>query len=195
MDTIQLLKQEINQTLDSLHDFAKWKLIMTAALAAAALGLTAGGRPIYMLMLAIPYACAYVDLNCYQYLIRITVIARCLRELSTDEVLRLYECQCEELRKKYEVFDLGLYAQVGVSLAISTIAPIWALVFIAHDKSRLDFFASIGVWMLGLYLVYALWRHYRRKNKAAETGELPDTRALMEKLAGRGKAVTNPPLV
>src|SRR5271165_1722692 len=105
--TLQLLKQEINQSTDTLHDLAKWKLIVVSALAAAALGLTPSGHGHYSLVLLIPYACAYVDLNCYQHLIRIAVIARFLREhrgSGGDGLLQLYECQCEELRRKYGVF-------------------------------------------------------------------------------------------
>ena len=60
METTVLLKEEINQTLESLHDFAKWKLIVTAALAATALRLTGDGtrlQPSWLLLL-VPYACA-----------------------------------------------------------------------------------------------------------------------------------------
>jgi hypothetical protein len=123
MQTSQLLKKEINQTVESLHDFAKWKLIVTAAIAAAALGLMGqGNQPVYWLLLFIPYACAYVDLNCYQYQIRITVISRFLRQLCEDKALGDYERLCEELRIRDNVFDLGKYAQVGASLFISIIA-------------------------------------------------------------------------
>ena len=87
MNTYHLLKKEINQTIKSLHDFAKWKLIVTSAIAAAALGLAPGtaGAPLYWLFLFTPFACAYIDLNCYQYLIRITVISRYLRENTSAE--------------------------------------------------------------------------------------------------------------
>jgi hypothetical protein len=56
METSHLLKEEINQTLDSLHDFAKWKLIVTSALAGAGFGLTSGATsaPHYSLLLFIP---------------------------------------------------------------------------------------------------------------------------------------------
>jgi hypothetical protein len=176
METSHLLKEEINQTLDSLHDFAKWKLIVTSALAGAGFGLTSGATsaPHYSLLLFIPYACAYVDLNCYQYLIRITVLARCLREHGEDRLLHIYERECSALRKRYGVFDLGKYAGVGASLAVSLVAPLFAVVKFSALKD-FNFYLSILVWVLGVSLVYCLWLVFKRKDHLADTGKIPDT--------------------
>jgi hypothetical protein len=192
VDTLQLLKQEINQSTDSLHDFAKWKLIVTSALAAAALGLTTRGKPYYSLVLLIPYACAYVDLNSYQHLIRIAVLARFLREQGGDKYLRNYERQCEELRTSGTgVFNLMIYGQLLSSLAMSIVAPFWALVSFAGRQSwRAEWeslptcfrYTLVGlwivIWLLGVCLVLGLWVHYRSKDKATRTKPLKDEAPL-----------------
>ncbi|HYL11382.1 MAG TPA: hypothetical protein VEU31_11650 [Candidatus Acidoferrales bacterium] len=171
METTHLLKQEINQTLDSLHDFAKWKLIVTSALAGAALGLNKDTSrvPPYWLLLFIPYVCAYVDLNCYQYLIRITAIARWLREHGEeDKHLKSYERLCEQLRVKYGIFNLGQYAGVGASLTISILAPAIAVHQFAGEKR----YVGVSFWAFGIALIIALWLYFRSKNKDASTGEI-----------------------
>jgi len=174
METSHLLKGEINQTLDSLHDFAKWKLIVTSALAAAGFGLSANqDKPHYWLLLFIPFACAYVDLNCYQYLIRITVLARALREHSEDALLRTYERECEELRERYGIFGLGKNAGVGASLAVSIVAPGFAVAAFSATKN-VSFYVALSVWAVGIVLIVALWRFFLRKNEAADKGEIPD---------------------
>jgi hypothetical protein len=173
METSHLLKGEINQTLESLHDFAKWKLIVTSVLAGAGFGLTssANSTPHYELLLFIPYACAYVDMNCYQYLIRITVLARALREHGEDKLLDAYERECSELRRKYGIFDLGKSAGVGASLAVSIVAPFFAVW--AFRASEIKFYLSLVAWILGVALVYGLWRFFKRKDHWADTGRIP----------------------
>jgi len=171
--TSELLKGEINQTLKSLHDFAKWKLIVTSALAAAAFGLTStGGQARYWMLLLIPYACGYIDLNCYQYLIRITVISRSLRMASkTDEGLARYESLCHELRQR-GVFSLGEYAEVAVSLAISLVAPLFAVFQFQQDKRPLEMCLAAAFWLLGVLSVIGLWLYYKGKNRVAETDKV-----------------------
>jgi hypothetical protein len=169
MSTIHLLKAEINQTLESLHDFAKWKLIVTSALAAAAFGLTSSSaNSQYWFLLFIPYACAYIDLNCYQYLIRITVLARSLRDpANTDADLVRYEALCDGFRKR-GVFSLGEYAQVAVSLAISLVAPPFAVIQFRIKHQPIRMWLSIIFWLLGMLAIVVLWRYYKRKNALAD---------------------------
>ena len=171
MNTNHLLKKEINLTIKSLHDFAKWKLIVTSAIAAAALGLAPGQsrQPIYWLFLFTPFACAYIDLNCYQYLIRITVISHFLRKNASpeDPVLQLYEKQVDMLRRNYNIFDLGQYAQIGVSMFIS-VAPVFAVVQFVHEQRRVAVVLALVAWAIGVFFVWYLWRHYLRKNADAD---------------------------
>jgi hypothetical protein len=179
METTHLLKGEINQTLESLHDFAKWKLIVTSALAAAAFGLTSSGtNSQYWFLLLIPYACAYIDLNCYQYLIRITVIARALRQAAkTDEDLARYEELCDDLRRR-GVFSLGEYAQVAVSLAISLVAPPFAVAQFQIKCQPIRMWLALISWVLGIFLAVFLWRYYKRKNDVADPPALKPVAAV-----------------
>lgn len=113
MESIRLLKQEINDTFASVHDMVKWKLGVCAALGAAGLGLNTSGdkhHPYYLLLLLIPFVCTYTDLYTYQYQIRILVIAQFLRRQTTDAVLRDYELWCTTARKDG---DFGLWHLAG----------------------------------------------------------------------------------
>ena len=170
METTHLLKGEVNQTLESLHDFAKWKLIVTSALAAAAFGLTsAAATTRYWLLLFIPFACAYIDLNCYQYLIRISVIARSLRGVAaSDADLAHYEQLCDELRE-CGVFSLGEYAQVAVSLAISLVAPAFTVLQFRSANQPIGMWIAIAFWALGVFSVLILWWYYKRTNNIVKT--------------------------
>jgi len=177
MDTHLDLKQEIARTLDSLHDFAKWKLLVTSALAAAALGLTSGksATPPDWLLLFVPYACAYVDLNTYQYVIRILVIARFLREHpGGDQALQEYERYCEGLRSQHRMFAFGEYAQVGSSIAFSLLAPVLAVTHFAEVRDTLGLSLAIATWALGLMLVLGIFLQYKRKCAAVVTSKIED---------------------
>src|SRR5438034_6870926 len=101
VDSLNLLKQEINQTLESEHDFAKWKLIVAAALGGVALGLDKSGSAHIWLLLLIPFACAYIDLHLSQYQARILVLAQFIRHYQAsghgedvDNTLSDYEKYC-----------------------------------------------------------------------------------------------------
>jgi hypothetical protein len=163
MDTGNLLKQEINTTMEDLHDFAKWKLIAVSSLAAAGLGLA---QPVlqaklFWLLVFVPYACAYVDLNCYQYLLRIFLIAKVLRKSADDQLLNAYEQQCETQRNK-GFFGLGIFAQLGSSLAFSVVLPGFAL----PQFLRMSFVTSasaFGVWLLGTVSVIACYVSFGKK--------------------------------
>jgi hypothetical protein len=62
--TLILLKEEINKTNEAEHDLAKWKLGVTAALGAAALGVGKDGSPPYWLLLSIPL---FAPMSTYSY--------------------------------------------------------------------------------------------------------------------------------
>src|SRR5437879_5385022 len=121
---LNLLKEEINKTMEAEHDLAKWKLGVTAAMGTAAFGL-AKGSPNYWLLLLVPFVCAYVDLYAYQYQLRIHVIARFLREHAEgDVVLQTYEKECEKWRSQ-DIFSLGNWAGLGCSLGASVLGPVF----------------------------------------------------------------------
>ena len=159
--TVALLKEEINKTLESEHDLAKWKLGVTAALGATAFGLTKQSDPNYWLLLFVPFVCVYIDLYVYQYQSRIKVIANFLRlNAEGDGLLQKYEKECERLRGE-NVFSLGNWAGLGCSLGASILGPAFYLVRNMHDilANRLLVSHAIAgvVWLVGLGLIIYLW--------------------------------------
>jgi len=193
METLRLLKQEINDTEQLEHDFAKWKLIVAASLGGAALGL-GEEHPHYWLLLFIPFVCAYIDLHCYQYEERVVVISRFLslyRQRSgaqdeDDAALQAYETHCARLRGK-RVFDLGEYANLAASTILSIIAPAIAVAASATlrravSSEAINTFTSI--WLLGVVLIITQWLYHKNRLKKlaerftwtedADTEHLPD---------------------
>jgi len=160
--TVTLLKEEINKTLESEHDLAKWKLGVTAALGAAAFGLTKDSNRNYWLLLFVPFVCAYIDLYAYQYQSRIRVIAHFLRDNPEgDGLLQKYEKECERLRGE-NVFSLGNWAGLGCSIGASVLGPVFYLVQNSREivSGGLASHATAGiVWLMGLGLIVYLWRY------------------------------------
>lgn len=163
MESLNLLKQEINQTMEDEHDFAKWKLIVAATLGAAALGFDKAAAPHYWLLLFIPYVCAYIDLHLYQYQARILVLAKFIRNYSAagaanaDNALQDYEKNCKTLRKAH-FFDLGQAANFAASLGLSIVAPLIA--FVAYSGSNQPIkptCSAVIIWVVGFVIICILW--------------------------------------
>lgn len=174
MDTSNLLKQEANKTLEDLHDYSKWKLIVASALTATALELS--GWPVGLspwLLVFVPYACAYIDLNCYQYLLRIFLIAKVLRSSSDDSLLSEYEKQCETYREK-GVFGFGLFAQIGSSIIFSIVTLVFAVGRLIIDKIELQNLGDLNlsalpvIWLVGLVPVILCYTSFNKKAKLLE---------------------------
>jgi hypothetical protein len=166
MDGSDRLKEEIGKTLEDLHDFAKWKLIVVAALISTALGLLEPKRSFApWLLVFVPYACAYVDLNCYQYLLRIFLISKVLRSHGDDSpLLSEYEKQCERYRKK-GFFSFGLFAQVGCSLVFSLVPLGFAADrFRVGEVSLLSVRPLIATWLVGVALIVLCYYVFERKS-------------------------------
>jgi hypothetical protein len=164
---LNLLKQEINKTNEQEHDFAKWKLGVTAALGVAAFGLAKDSNPNYWLLLLVPFVCAYIDLYAYQYQFRILVIARFIREYPEgDAILNKYEQEVEKLRK-HGVFSLGTSAGIGCSLGATVLGPAFYFLDRRHhadSDTLLVCPAAAGViWLLGALLVVFLWWRFRNQ--------------------------------
>lgn len=165
VESDSLLKTEINQTLGDLHDFSKWKIIVVSALAAAAMGLgvKAQNATDWLLVFA-PYACAYIDLNCYQYLLRVLLIAKVLRESSSDVLLLEYENQCESCRQK-GFYGLGLFAQLGCSLAFSTILPVLGYIrSVSATAESWELISLLVAWVIGLCAVVLFYLDFKRRS-------------------------------
>lgn len=169
METGHLIKQETNFSLESLHDFAKWKLIVASGLAAAGLGLN-GPQGKAWLLLLIPYACAYIDLYSYQDLIRIIVVSQFFKNHSDDAILRAWEEHTQKLHKQYGVWRLGYHAQIGGSLVLS-LAPVITCIEFFVTKHWGWLGVAIPMWIAGVCLSIGLWRYYEGILKAASDPE------------------------
>jgi hypothetical protein len=171
-ENVALLKQEINGTFESIHDFAKWKLIVTAALGAAALGVTSppGADHNYSLLLFIPFVCAYIDLYSYQYQVRILVLARFLRDQAEDPVLQRYERSCRDHRE-HNAFDLWRWAGTSASFVMAALAPLVAFAQFYRKHQRWNEVLSVAVLIGGLVLMEYLRRSYEQKADDLDTVE------------------------
>lgn len=185
LESIQLLKQEINQTQEDEHDLAKWKLIVTAALGAAALGAnplshaTPSESQLWLLLL-IPFVCAYIDLYDYQYRLRVLLIAQFIREQGQDSILTRYEAACDRLRQGNSgFFSLGNAASLGSSIGLSALGPVLYLAQpndhhpAARALESLHDFAFL-IWLLGVALVLTLYLVFRRKSSKTPLPAEPD---------------------
>ena len=161
-----LLKEEINKTQDAEHDLAKWKLGVTAAMGAAAFGLSKDNSPSYWLLFLVPFVCAYVDLYDYQYRLRTLVIAKFLRERAGDPVLAEYEERCTKERHE-RVFDLGTMAGISSSIGASIFGPVFYFL-IPHtgpDTLLVSPAYALVIWIVGVGLVIGLYANFRRKER------------------------------
>lgn len=168
--TLTLLKQEINQTLESEHDLLKWKLAVTAALGAAAFGLAEKALPRPWLLVCVPFVCAYIDLYAYQYQARIRVIARFLRlNPGGDWLLQKYEIECQRFRGM-GIFSLGSRAGFGCSIGASVLGPIFYAAHNLNDiKGSIRLHAAGGaVWLVGVVLIISLWYSARAQTAKFE---------------------------
>ena len=176
----QLLKGEINTALGRLHDFAKWKVVLISTLVATALGLSSsqGQSEHYWLLFLVPYACAYVDLHGYQYMNRILVLSKYLRTVSAevdtgDTVLQGYEEYCYRLRNKTaytaHVFDLGEWTNLGSSVVVSIISPLYAINRVDHSSFPLLLSPWI-IWVCGGIFVVGtfVWHLVSRRKLESE---------------------------
>jgi hypothetical protein len=177
-ESTRLLKEEINKTNDVENDLAKWKLVVAAALGAAAIGLGQNHQsdtdPRWLL-LVIPFVCAYIDLYGYQNSLRVLVIAQFLRGAGADPTLQKYEEKCDRLRqtksKVSKVFALAGEAGIASSIGLSVIAPALYVVTRSEGKglglwkalSSVVNGANIGIlllWLFGVLLIVGLRLHY-----------------------------------
>jgi len=170
------LKEEINETTQSEHDFDKWKLIVVAAIGAAALGMGKdASENHYWLMLCIPFVCAYIDLHSYQLQTKIMIIARFIREHGEeDATLQNYEKICYQLHETGNSFYLGQYANLSASIILSMLAPALAVARYWGRIGRLDANAWIAniLWAVGILLIVVLRLYHVRVIKRVNTTEV-----------------------
>lgn len=174
-----LLKQEINKTSEDLHDFAKWKLISISTIASVGLGLSTDHAASPWILLVIPYICAHIDLNCYQYLLRNFVISKFLRTSKADKILSNYEEQCEFYRGR-GIFGPGLCAQFCCSFtssAILTAIPLGRFVLDAPNEQKLG--SALVAWLIGLSVVLGVYLSFVKKRDLLNVEPPTDFRSVV----------------
>jgi|HubBroStandDraft_5_1064220.scaffolds.fasta_scaffold563432_2 hypothetical protein len=117
-DLVGSLRSEIVESIKIRADFLKWKIVLIAALGAAALGLTNHDQATPELLGFIPLVCAYVDVLCIHTDLRIFVIAKFLRNSGTSSNAdsAWYERVCYEHRKALVLEHAAL---VGMTFLMS----------------------------------------------------------------------------
>jgi hypothetical protein len=209
MDSVlNLLKQEINATTETGHDLAKWKLVVTAALGVTALGLVKESSPNYRLLLLVPFVCVYIDLYAYQLQLRVSILARFLREHPAEDpgLLQKYEDWCEKLRNPRQrsfslpvfsrrffslhVFSLEDWAGFGCSVVVSACGPIFYIAQHWDDRGLLSgsHWRAGMIWAVGVVLIVILFWYSRREleklrigsssSQAAAAWQEPSARSL-----------------
>jgi hypothetical protein len=183
VESLNLLKQEINQTLESEHDFAKWKLIVVAALGGAALGPGKDAKPQAWILLFIPFACAFIDLHLSQYQARILVLAQFIRSYVpgggaavVDTTLRDYEEYCGSLRlQKKHIFDLGQFANSIASIGLSMAAALVAMAASWKWPPAIDvhFWLGGGIWVAGIAAICIVWISNGRRLDQIKKAKIP----------------------
>jgi hypothetical protein len=127
----QGLRTEIIDAEKARADFQKWKLVLVAALGAAALGVGASDpKPMPLLLCGIPLVCGYVDLLCKHITLRILVIGTYLRKLNEandppDQYLD-YEGFVQRARKKFNPYGLEDWVMHGSTFVLSALVASYA---------------------------------------------------------------------
>jgi phosphorylase kinase alpha/beta subunit len=136
------LAEEILEAQKTRATLLQWKLLLVAALGAAAFGLTPGGGGRFMLLLSlIPPVAAYVDLLCSNLNLRMLLIGRFQAEQQHDP----YETFVHPRRMAFVLEDWALY---GSSYLLS------ALVLLAGGVLLLaQLPGNLRTWLIGLSLV------------------------------------------
>ena len=112
------LPDEIREAHQTGADYLKWKLIIVAALGAAALGLTDKGQPMFILLALIPFVCIYVDLLCADLAYRVIIIGTFYAEMRHD----LYERYTQRNRNLYQSGDWAVhYSTYGICFVVAAV--------------------------------------------------------------------------
>lgn len=189
---IEAFREEIIETQKARSDLLKWKLVITAALAAVGLGVTtsSSNKPsvdIDLALCLIPFVCAYVDLLCYHLNLRMFVINKFFKRIKTtnksqiqtnksqvhDDLLRSirlihdYEETCEKVRFAFELESSTLkWSSIVLSLLVI------AYSYYANTRINAIWFLLAGI--LGVIMAYLSERVYEYKCKELERKDLPE---------------------
>lgn len=167
-----LLKEEINQTHQTIYDIAKWKLILVSSISGLSLGLTVEKqtRDFHLLLLIVPLVCAYSDLVYYQNLLRIFVLATFLRtRKAASDVVVEYEQFVQKTRRK-KVFNFELSSQLLSSLVFSFGAILSVYLEIQHptfssEGALWPLHVISGAWAGGMMLIVWVYLLFVDRNQ------------------------------
>lgn len=167
-----LLKQEINQTHQTIYDIAKWKLILVSSIAGLSLGVTVEQQTgdFHLLLLIIPLVCAYSDLVYYQNLLRIFVLATFLRtRTECSDLIVEYENYVHDTRQK-KVFNFEKSSQFLSSLVFSFAAIVSIYLEVRHPTFLSE--GSLGplriicaAWAVGIALIIWVFLLFKDRNE------------------------------
>jgi hypothetical protein len=136
---IEKLRDEIVESQKARTDLMKWKLILVAAVGAAAFGIgsnaATGSDPPFVLLALIPWICLYVDAICIHNDLRIMAIARFLRTGGNGSV------DLNSIERKYEAYCAGSRAQFsleGFALQLTTLGLSLLVFFIGRSNGLKD---------------------------------------------------------
>lgn len=136
------LAEEILEAQKTRATLLQWKLLLVAALGAAAFGLTPGGGGRFMLLLSlIPPVAAYVDLLCSNLNLRMILIGRFQAEQQHDP----YETFVNPRRMVFVLEDWALY---GSSYLLSALVLLAGVVLLLAQLP-----GNLRTWLIGLGLV------------------------------------------
>jgi hypothetical protein len=121
---VEKLRDEIIETEKSRSDLIKWKIILIAAIGAAALGVGVELKPDVRapvaLLALVPFVCLYVDAACFHLDLRILAIAAFLRtRLPEEDPASIYELGITQERDAFNLESVALrYTTLGLCLLL-----------------------------------------------------------------------------
>jgi hypothetical protein len=179
-------RSEIRDTVKTLSELNKTKLILVSGLVAVAFGIGSASRVgdfSYLTLSFIPFVCLYVDFQYYHGLAKIFVLGKFLKEIPPpyDNGLRLiiaYERFVHHIRDKASpgLFSFESKAQIGSSIMLSLLGPcLGAIALITRpDQSRPRgtvpmIIILISSSIIGTVSVCFSYRSYRRALRSIDT--------------------------
>lgn len=134
---IDAFRSEIREVVSGLAQLNRTKIFLVTGLFAVAFGVAGFGNNAksiqeysYIILILIPFVCAYVDFQYYHGLAKIFVLAHFLTSYDMDDeelvVVQDYENFIEGIRKNYapRLFGFEGKAQVGSSIMLSAFGPL-----------------------------------------------------------------------
>lgn len=165
---VSSLRTEVIESQKFKSDLLKWKLILAAALGAAALGInSSNGTRVPELLALIPCVCVYADIVCYHNDLRVLVIGTFLRRSSeVDSMWRAYENECLRNRSLFALENFAMYwATLVISLAITAMCVLQPFV----PATDLAYSMCVVAGCLGLLASAVIRFYFRASNESLDS--------------------------